>query len=167
MGRLQLAAYRCCSRGFPTMQCGPFLLEPFEEQVLHGDYAHNIELLLLSEVTGVTGYYGNFTATIRQSPRFVAPSCIGCGMCVEACPASANNEFNCGMDKKKAIAMPFLGALPNLPYIDSRPCLRSSGDSCQLCLDTCPSVTGRQRADCRAQRGRDHPGHRQQALRLP
>jgi len=58
---------------FPTMECGPCLLEPFEEQVLHGDYAHNIELLLLSEVTGVTGYYGNFTATIKQAPRLLGP----------------------------------------------------------------------------------------------
>jgi heterodisulfide reductase subunit A len=123
---------------FPTMECGPCLLEPFEEQVLHGDYAHNIELLLLSEVAGVTGYYGNFTAAIKQAPRFVGPKCIGCGMCVEACPASSSNEFNCGMDEKKAIAMPFLGALPNLPYIDSRSCLRSSGDNCHLCLDVCP-----------------------------
>jgi heterodisulfide reductase subunit A len=123
---------------FPTMECGPCLLEPFEEQVLHGDYAHNIELLLLSEVTGVTGYYGNFNATIRQAPRFVGHTCIACGMCVEACPASASNEFNCGLDEKKAMAMPFLGALPNLPYIDQSSCLRSRGDKCQLCLDVCP-----------------------------
>jgi heterodisulfide reductase subunit A len=59
-------------------------------------------------------------------------------MCVEACPASAANEFNCGMDEKKAIAMPFLGALPNLPYIDPGSCLRSLGQDCQLCLDACP-----------------------------
>jgi heterodisulfide reductase subunit A len=123
---------------FPTMECGPCLLEPFEEEVLHGNYAHNIELLLLSEVTGVTGYYGNFTATIKQTPRFVGPTCIGCGMCVEVCPASASNEFNCGMDEKKAIAMPFLGALPNFPYIDQRSCLRAGGGDCQLCLDACP-----------------------------
>jgi heterodisulfide reductase subunit A len=123
---------------FPTMECGPCLLEPFEEEVLHGNYAHNIELLLLSEVAGVTGYYGNFTVTIKQAPRFVGPTCIGCGMCVEACPASGSNEFNCGMAEKKAIAMPFLGALPNFPYIDWKSCLRSHGDNCQLCLDTCP-----------------------------
>lgn len=123
---------------FPTMECGPCLLEPFEEQVLHGDYAHNIELLLLSQIDGVTGYYGNFTATIRQSPRFVGSSCIGCGMCVEACPASGPNEFNCGMADKKAISMPFLGALPNLPYIDTRLCERTGGGNCQLCQDACP-----------------------------
>ncbi|MGA2278027.1 MAG: CoB--CoM heterodisulfide reductase iron-sulfur subunit A family protein [Terracidiphilus sp.] len=123
---------------FPTMECGPCLLEPFEEQVLHGDYAHNIELLLLSEVTAVTGYYGNFNATIRQAPRYVGHTCIGCGMCVEVCPASASNPFNCGMDEKKAIAMPFLGALPNFPYIDPQACIRTSGGDCQLCLDACP-----------------------------
>ena len=123
---------------FPTMECGPCLLEPFEEQVLHGDYAHNIELLLLSEVVNVTGFYGNFNVTVRQAPRFVAHTCIGCGMCVEACPASSSNEFNCGMDEKKAISMPFLGALPNLPYIEMRSCLRGRGGDCQLCLDSCP-----------------------------
>jgi len=124
---------------FPTMECGPCLLEPIEEQVLHGDYAHNIELLLLSEVSGITGYYGNFTATIQQTPRFVGRACIGCGMCIEACPAFGSNPFNCGMDEKKAIANPFLGALPNLPYIDASSCLRTSGGDCQLCQDACPN----------------------------
>ena len=104
---------------FPTMECGPCLLEPVEAEVLHGDYAGNIEILLLSEVAGVTGFYGNFTATIRQAPRYVDSTCIACGMCIDACPVSVPNRFNCGMSQKKAIAMPFLGALPNLPYLDS------------------------------------------------
>ena len=59
-------------------------------------------------------------------------------MCIEPCPATAKNEFNCGLDEKKAIAMPFLGALPNLPYIDWKTCLRGQGESCQLCADACP-----------------------------
>jgi heterodisulfide reductase subunit A len=131
---------------FPSMECGPCLLEPLQAEVLHGEYAHNIEMLLLSEVVDVTGYYGNFTAKIKQTPRYIDSSCIACGMCIEPCPATARNDFNCGMDQKKAMAMPFLGALPNLPYIDSKSCLRSQGDDCHLCLDACP-VPGAVRLD--------------------
>lgn len=123
---------------FPTMECGPCLLEPVEDQVLHGDAAHNIELLLLSEVAGVTGSYGNFTASIRQTPRFVDTTCVGCGLCTEVCPASSANQFNCDMDTRKAISVPFLGALPNVPYLDWNSCLRSRGDNCQLCQEACP-----------------------------
>lgn len=123
---------------FPAMECGPCLLEPVEAEVLHGDHAHNIELLLLSEVEQVTGYYGNFTVKIRQTPRFVDAKCIGCGMCVEACPASTKNDFNCRLDDKKAIAIPFPGALPNLPYIDPKACLRRQGEDCRLCEQACP-----------------------------
>jgi heterodisulfide reductase subunit A len=123
---------------FPGMECGPCLLEPVQAEVLHGNSAHNIEILYLSEVVGVTGYYGNFNVKIKQTPRRIDSSCIACGMCIEPCPATAKNEFNCGLDEKKAVAMPFLGALPNLPYIDWKTCLRSQGESCQLCADACP-----------------------------
>ena len=123
---------------FPTMECGPCLLEPVEAEILHGEHAHNIELLLLSQVRGVTGYYGNFTVKIARTPRFVDAQCIGCGMCTEACPATAKNLFNCGLDEKKAIATPFLGALPNVPYIDMGACLRSRGEGCEVCVEACP-----------------------------
>ena len=89
---------------FPTMECGPCLLEPVQAEVLHGNSAHNIEILYLSEVVGVTGYYGNFNVKIKQTPRRVDSGCIACGMCIEPCPATAKNEFNCGLDEKKAIA---------------------------------------------------------------
>ena len=123
---------------FPTMECGPCLLEPLQAEILHGNASHNIEILLLSEVVDVTGYYGNFTVKIRQKPRYVDSTCIACGMCIEPCPVTTRNEFNCGLNRKKAIAMPFLGALPNLPYLDWKSCLRSQGDNCHLCLDACP-----------------------------
>lgn len=131
---------------FPAMECGPCLLEPVQDKVLHGDAAHNIELLLLSEVRGVTGYYGNFTASIKQAPRFVEDTCVGCGLCTEVCPASGANEFNSGMNSKKAISVPFLGALPNVPYLDWKSCLRSHGENCQLCEEACP-VPGTVRLD--------------------
>jgi heterodisulfide reductase subunit A len=131
---------------FPTMECGPCMLEPLQAEVLHGDRAHNVEMLLLSEVVDVTGYYGNFTAKIKQTPRYVDSTCIACGLCIERCPATTRNNFNCGLDLKKAMAMPFLGALPNLPYLDWDSCLRSHGDPCQLCQDACP-VPGAVRLD--------------------
>lgn len=123
---------------FPTMECGPCLLEPVQAEVLHGDCAQNIEILLLSEVVDVTGFYGNFNIRIRQTPRRVDSGCLACGMCIEACPSTTKNDFNCGLDEKKAISMPFLGALPNLPYLDWKACLRSAGEGCQLCADACP-----------------------------
>jgi heterodisulfide reductase subunit A len=123
---------------FPTMECGPCLLEPVEDKVLHGDSARHIELLLLSEVVEVTGYYGNFTATIKQTPRFVENTCVGCGLCTEACPAAGKNQFNCGLDTRKAISVPFLGAVPNIPSIDWKTCRRSQGETCALCQQACP-----------------------------
>ena len=53
----------------PTMECGPCLLEPVMGEVLHGAHAHRIEILTLSEMVDVKGYYGNFTVTIKQAPR--------------------------------------------------------------------------------------------------
>lgn len=125
---------------FPRMECGPCLLEPLLGDALHGPHAQNIEIFTLAEVTEVVGSYGNFTATIRQAPRFVSPElCIACGECIAPCPAEEKNPFNFGLNRKKAIDFPFMGALPNLPYIDPRFCLRiSKGEDCRLCRDACP-----------------------------
>jgi len=124
---------------FPTMECGPCMLEPVLGDILHGKYAENIEVLTLSRLVGVTGYLGNFNATIEQAPRFVdETNCIGCGMCIPVCPVTTANEFNCGLDRRNAIAMPFAGAMPNVPFIDKNVCLRSKGEACQLCQEACP-----------------------------
>jgi heterodisulfide reductase subunit A len=123
----------------PNMECGPCMLEPMMDQVLHGDGAHLIELLTMAEVTAVKGFLGNFEVTITQRPRFVSEtSCIGCSMCAEACPVRVPNALNYGLDTKPAIAMPFLGALPNIPYLDPAVCVRATGEDCRACEETCP-----------------------------
>jgi len=133
----------------PNMECGPCMLEPMMDQLLHGDAARHIELLTMAEVTAVKGFLGNFEVTIRQAPRFVdASACIGCSMCADACPARAPHPYNCGFDTRPAIAMPFLGALPNLPYLDPATCLRTTGEDCRLCEQACP-VPGTIRLDDR------------------
>jgi heterodisulfide reductase subunit A len=123
----------------PRLECGPCMLEPMMDEVLHGPHAANIELMTLAEVTGVLGYFGNFIASIHRSPRRVsADACIGCGECVAACPASIANEYDAGLGARKAIAFPFPGALPNLPFIDARACVRLQGGECSLCVEACP-----------------------------
>jgi heterodisulfide reductase subunit A len=124
---------------FPNMECGPCMLEPMMGEILHGEYANNIELLTLAEVEDVTGYYGNFTVKIKKSPRRIdIHQCIGCGECIEPCPVSTKNEFNYGLNERKAISFPFAGALPNAPFIDERACLKFKGQDCNACVEACP-----------------------------
>jgi len=124
---------------FPNMECGPCMLEPVMGEVLHGEHAHKIEILTLAEVIDVAGYLGNFTLKIRQRARHVdAVRCIGCGECIGPCPVSVPNEFNNGLGQRKAISLPFAGALPNVPFLDSGACLRETGQDCELCRAACP-----------------------------
>lgn len=124
---------------FPGMECGPCLLEPVMGEVRHGEYAHRIEILTLSELVDVKGYYGNFTVRVKQSPRFVdSVKCVGCGACISPCPAVTKNEFNYGLDERKAISLPFAGALPNVPFLAPEACLRMQGQDCHLCQEACP-----------------------------
>jgi heterodisulfide reductase subunit A2 len=124
---------------FPDMECGSCMLEPLLRDVLHGKHAQNIELLTLSEAAEVVGSYGNFTVRIKRRPRYVdMQKCIGCMECVEQCPVSSKNEFNAGLDLRKAISIPYLGALPNVAYVDDDVCLRMKGKTCFLCRNACP-----------------------------
>lgn len=124
---------------FPSLECAPCMLEPLLGEALHGPHSANLEILTMAEVAGVAGYFGNFEVSIRQRPRFVdVESCIGCGECVAPCPAEAPDEFNFGLNRRKAIAVPYPGALPNAPFLDWSACLRASGAECALCRDACP-----------------------------
>lgn len=124
---------------FPNLECGPCLLEPVMAEVMHGEHAARIELLTLSELVEVKGYIGNFQVTVRQAPRFVdVARCVGCGACIPPCPARVPNEFNYQLDQRPAIALPFAGAIPNVPLLSFEACLRSRGGDCQLCRDACP-----------------------------
>ena len=129
---------------FPNMECGPCMLEPLMGEVLHGEHSPNIEILTMAQVDGVAGYFGNFTVTVRQRPRYVdSHQCIGCGECFEPCPVSGPNPYNCGMDERKAIGFTVMGALPNAPYIDPALCTRfTAGSDCTACSAACPMGEG-------------------------
>ncbi len=124
---------------FPALECAPCMLEPLMGDLLHGDHAGKIELMTMAELVEVTGFYGNFIAKIRRKPRHVSlHECIGCGECVEACPATTRNEFNSNASERKAIDFAFTGVLPNAPFLMEEICIRSKGEECRACKDACP-----------------------------
>ena len=122
---------------YPNMECATCMVSPIQQDVLQSD---KIELHMLSELEKVGGKAGDFEVKIRKKARYVnLVNCIGCGACYEPCPVELDNEFEEGLSKKKAIAVPCAGALPNVPAIDPENCLRLNGKKkdCQACKDAC------------------------------
>ncbi len=71
---------------FPTLDCAACILTPKMVSVGHRE---RIKLLTLSEVTGFSGYIGNFKVRIRRQARYVDETkCTGCGQCWSTCPAT-------------------------------------------------------------------------------
>jgi len=110
---------------FPKLECASCMLEPKMDDVLHNE---NIELLTGSEVQEVLGFLGNFVVKIHKKASFVdKEKCIGCGACYEECPVKIKNEFDYNLSERKAIHVPYTGALPNVPVIDTKTCRRFEG----------------------------------------
>lgn len=121
---------------FPEATCTACLLAQPLDQLLH--HAH-IEVLTCSEVKEVLGEWGNFTVRVEKKTRLVEEkACTGCRACLSGCPVEVSNEFNQGLDKRKAIYIPYDGSLPNIASIDKTSCLRFRGKDCTVCRDACP-----------------------------
>ncbi len=117
---------------FPTMDCSACILTPRMVDVARNE---NIELLTYSEVVEVTGYVGNFEATILKKPHYVDQvKCTCCGVCVDYCPVTCGNEFDLGLASRKAIYIPFPQAVPGQYTIDMDKCIK-----CGICAreDVC------------------------------
>ena len=121
---------------FPTNSCGVCFMSPtppafcpIYECRLHD----NIELLPYSEVVGVEGEGGDFSVSVLRKPRFVDPKrCTLCEACIKVCPVEVEREFGGGLEKRKAIYLPFPQAIPHGLVIDPKTCTR-----CGECVKTC------------------------------
>ena len=99
----------------------------------------NIEVLTLSEVTGLSGEVGNYTATVRKSPRYIdMDKCIACGLCAEKCPAKTADEYEEGLAKRKAAYLPYPQAVPLKYVIDPDRCIYFKKGKCRACEKYCP-----------------------------
>jgi heterodisulfide reductase subunit A-like polyferredoxin len=101
---------------FPTNDCAMCTLSP---KLVDAGRHLNIELLVDTEVLGVEGEVGNFTATLRHKPRYIdVEKCIGCGLCVPVCPVTLPDPFNEGLSTRKAVHILYPQAVPNAYSIE-------------------------------------------------
>ena len=100
----------------------------------------NIQLHTLSTVQDVRGEAGNFEVTVTQAPRYVdMDKCIACGECTKKCPGKTADEFNEGLDKRKAVYVPYPQAVPLKYVIDPERCIKLTKGKCGTCEKKCPT----------------------------
>ena len=121
---------------FPTLDCAACILTPKMVDTAQNEKIH---IFAYSEVDSVRGFVGNFHVTIRKKARYVKEDvCTGCGLCTEKCPQKkAPNEFNLGMDSRRAIYIPFAQAVPKVATIDPRYCTMLKTGKCGVCSKVC------------------------------
>ena len=121
---------------FPTLDCAACILTP---KMVDCAQNEKIKIYSYSEVDSVSGFVGNFTVKIKRKARFVDETkCTGCGLCTEKCPMkNVPNEFNLGMDNRRAIYIPFAQAVPKVATIDSDHCNMLKNGKCGVCSKVC------------------------------
>jgi heterodisulfide reductase subunit A len=127
---------------FPTSKCGFCRMLPMfdrdnaSQHCLRKGLVHeNIEILLSTELISIEGEPGNFTATLKQNPSLIDPAlCTGCGECERVCQVFANDPFNEGLTKRKAVYLPTPHSFSNTYTIDYTACTR-----CGDCEKICPT----------------------------
>ncbi len=121
---------------FPTLDCAACILTP---KMVDAAQNENIRIFSYSEVQAVKGFVGSFHVTIRKKARYVDETkCTGCGLCTEKCPQKkVPNEFNLGLDNRRAIYIPFAQAVPKIATIDSEHCMMLQKGKCGVCSKVC------------------------------
>lgn len=63
--------------------------------------------------------------------------CTACGACAEKCPTKVPNEFNFGLDERKAIYKDYAQGIPSVYTIDPNACRVLQGQKCGVCAKVC------------------------------
>jgi heterodisulfide reductase subunit A len=115
---------------FPTNDCSMCILAP---KLVDAGRHPNIELRILSEVTGFKGKPGDFRVEVTRKTLSVIPDkCTGCNDCAEVCPVEGTNPFDENIGVRKAIYVPFPQAVPLVYTIDRSMCI-GCGECAQFC----------------------------------
>ena len=97
-------------------------------------------MLTNADLLALDGKPGDFTAKIRQRPRYIdADACTACGLCTQYCPRHHVDPYNEGLALTRPIHIDYAQAVPATYYIDPSSCLHLQYDTCQICVPVCQS----------------------------
>ena len=77
-----------------------------------------LRVLTLAEVTAISGSRGDYTATVKLTPRYVNENCTACGACADAVTTTVDNPHNYNLNKMKAAYLPHAMAYPQRYVLD-------------------------------------------------
>ena len=101
---------------FPTNDCAMCIMSP--KMVDVGRHI-NIEVLTDTDVLGIDGEAGRFSAKLRVRPRYIdLDKCTGCGDCAQACPIVLASEYEEGLTTRHAAHRLYPQAIPHAFAID-------------------------------------------------
>jgi len=91
-------------------------------------------------VKDISGEEGDFEVKITQHPRYVdIDKCIACGICAEKCPKKVVNEYDAGLNKRKAAYVKYAQAVPLKYALDPEQCIYLKKGKCRACEKFCPA----------------------------
>ena len=130
------AGFDQIDKTFPTLDCASCIVTP---KMVDCSQNEKIHIYSYSEVEDVKGFVGNFTVKIKKKARYVDENkCTGCGDCTTKCPMkNVPNEFNLGLDNRRAIYIPFAQAVPKVATIDPNYCNMLKNGKCGVCAKVC------------------------------
>ncbi len=71
-----------------------------------------VTIFTMSTVAAIQGERGDYTVTVRQTPRYVKPNCTACGDCTRAVEMKVKNPFNYDLADMTAAYLPHEMAFP-------------------------------------------------------
>jgi heterodisulfide reductase subunit A len=98
---------------FPTDESGRKIVSELIDKVV----AHPaIQIFTQAEVTGLSGYVGNFSVEIKQHARGLTEE--NALSLMDACKQFVLNDYDFGLTNRKVIYQPYPGCYPPLPAVD-------------------------------------------------
>jgi len=122
---------------FPTNDCSVCILSP---KLVECGRHRNIRLITMAEVEKIEGEPRQFNVTVREKARYIdMEKCIACGLCSEKCPRTVEDQFNEGLNKRKAAYISYPQAVPLKYLIDAKNCIYFKNGKCKACEKFCPT----------------------------